>query len=178
MIEGKLAVLRFQIKIKDELEAMASSSEVLQSTSNSVENGIVPEASSTIDANVTREKAKELSSDLKSITQLYNEYAVPFKLWEVLLYLSDCVCRFVQPQIFLIWLLLLTLIDNEQLLGVLQRLLNFSIESYSELFTSMYCLVDGKNRCIVWLVFSERKIEICGCHTHHKFATLIFSSVK
>lgn len=70
---------------------MASSSEVLQSTSNSVENGIVPEASSTIDANVTREKAKELSSDLKSITQLYNEYAVPFKLWEVLLYLSDCV---------------------------------------------------------------------------------------
>lgn len=107
MIEGKLAVLRFQIKIKDELEAMASSSEVLQSTSNSVENGIVPEDISTIDANVTREKAKELSSDLKSITQLYNEYAVPFKLWEVFLSLSDCVCRFVQLQIFLIWLLML-----------------------------------------------------------------------
>ncbi|WJX54374.1 hypothetical protein P8452_40263 [Trifolium repens] len=88
MLEGKLAVLRFQIKIKEELEAMASSSEVLHSTSNSVENGLVPEASSTVDANfanAAREKANELSSDLKSITQLYNEYAVPFKLWETCL---------------------------------------------------------------------------------------------
>ncbi|PNY16164.1 nuclear pore complex protein Nup155-like protein, partial [Trifolium pratense] len=88
MLEGKLAVLRFQIKIKEELEAMASSSEVLHSTSNSVENGLVPETSSTVDANfanAAREKANELSSDLKSITQLYNEYAVPFKLWETCL---------------------------------------------------------------------------------------------
>lgn len=66
---------------------MASRSEVLHSTSNSIENGLVPEGSSTVDANfanATREKAKELSSDVKSITQLYNEYAVPFELWEVL----------------------------------------------------------------------------------------------
>jgi hypothetical protein len=129
MLEGKLAVLRFQIKIKEELEAMASSSEVLHSTSNSVENGLVPEASSTVDANfanAAREKANELSSDLKSITQLYNEYAVPFKLWEVLFSLSGsvCVCRFVQLQIFLFWLL--TLFDNEHL-GVLQSLLSFGI---------------------------------------------------
>jgi nuclear pore complex protein Nup155 len=95
MLEGKLAVLRFQIKIKEELEHMASSSEVLHSTSNYVENGLVSDASPTVDANfanATREKAKELSSDLKSITQLYNEYAVPFKLWEVLLSLSGCMC--------------------------------------------------------------------------------------
>ncbi|KAI3696314.1 hypothetical protein L1987_79326 [Smallanthus sonchifolius] len=32
-----------------------------------------------------KEKAKELSLDLKSITQLYNEYAVPFELWEICL---------------------------------------------------------------------------------------------
>lgn len=86
LLEGKLAVLRFQIKIKEELEAMASRSEVLPSTSDSVQNGLVPEGSSTANANslnATREKAKELSSDVKSITQLYNEYAVPFELWEV-----------------------------------------------------------------------------------------------
>lgn len=92
LLEGKLAVLRFQIKIKEELEAIASRSDVLHSTSNSVENGLVPEGSSTVDtnfANAMRDKAKELSSDVKSITQLYNEYAVPFELWEVLsLYLS------------------------------------------------------------------------------------------
>jgi nuclear pore complex protein Nup155 len=77
MLEGKLAVLRFQIKIKEELEHMASSSEVLHSTSNYVENGLVSDASPTVDANfanATREKAKELSSDLKSITQLHNEF--------------------------------------------------------------------------------------------------------
>lgn len=33
-----------------------------------------------------KDKAKELALDLKSITQLYNEYAVPFKLWEVCLF--------------------------------------------------------------------------------------------
>ena len=87
MLEGKLAVLRFQIKIKEELESVASRSDVLPGTSDSAENGVVPEGSSTADANfanATREKAKELASDVKSITQLYNEYAVPFGLWEVL----------------------------------------------------------------------------------------------
>lgn len=87
LLEGKLAVLRFQIKIKEELESMASRSDVLPSTSGSTENGVIPEGSSTADANfvnATREKAEELASDVKSITQLYNEYAVPFGLWEVL----------------------------------------------------------------------------------------------
>ncbi|MED6180531.1 hypothetical protein PIB30_011043 [Stylosanthes scabra] len=88
LLEGKLAVLRFQIKIKEEVEAMASRSEVAPSTSDSIQHGAVPEGSSTADANfanVIREKAKELSSDVKSITQLYNEYAVPFELWETCL---------------------------------------------------------------------------------------------
>lgn len=87
LLEGKLAVLRFQIKIREELEALASRSEVLPATSDSVPNGLVPERSSATDANIAnaaQEKAKELSSDVKSITQLYNEYAVPFELWEVL----------------------------------------------------------------------------------------------
>lgn len=64
LLEGKLAVLRFQIKIKEELEALASRSEILPSTSDSVPNGSVPERSSTADANIAngaQEKAKELS---------------------------------------------------------------------------------------------------------------------
>ncbi|KAF7808616.1 nuclear pore complex protein NUP155 [Senna tora] len=88
LLEGKLAVLRFQIKTKEELEALVSRSEVLPATSDSAPNGLVPERSSTADANIAnaaREKAKELSSDVKSITQLYNEYAVPFELWEICL---------------------------------------------------------------------------------------------
>ncbi|KAE9613889.1 putative nucleoporin, Nup155, WD40/YVTN repeat-like-containing domain-containing protein [Lupinus albus] len=87
LLEGKLAVLQFQIKVKEELEAMALRSEVLPSMSDSDENGLVPEDSSanTDFANATREKAKELSSDVKSITQLYNEYAIPFELWEICL---------------------------------------------------------------------------------------------
>ncbi len=86
MLEGKLAVLRFQIKIKEELEAIASRLEASPGTSESVQNEL-PENNLTADANIAnaaREKAKELSLDLKSITQLYNEYAVPFELWEVL----------------------------------------------------------------------------------------------
>lgn len=87
MLEGKLAVLRFQIKIKEELEAIASRSEISPSMSDSVATGVAPESSSAADvnfANAAREKAKELSLEVKSITQLYNEYAVPFELWEVL----------------------------------------------------------------------------------------------
>ena len=85
MLEGKLAVLRFQIKIKQELEALVSRAEDLPGASES--NGTDPNITSTNDSNfvnIAREKSKELSLDLKSITQLYNEYAVPFELWEVL----------------------------------------------------------------------------------------------
>ncbi|KAA8532506.1 hypothetical protein F0562_032678 [Nyssa sinensis] len=88
LLEGKLAVLRFQIKIKEELEAIASRLEVSSSTSESAPIDSSPDSSCTVDANFVqsiREKAKELSLDLKSITQLYNEYAVPFELWEICL---------------------------------------------------------------------------------------------
>ncbi|XP_048318324.2 nuclear pore complex protein NUP155 isoform X1 [Ziziphus jujuba] len=88
LLEGKLAVLRFQIKIKEELEAIASRLEASSVSSESVQNGTLPNGRLTGDsnlANIAREKAKELSLDLKSITQLYNEYAVPFELWEICL---------------------------------------------------------------------------------------------
>lgn len=88
LLEGKLAVLQFQIKIKEELEAIASRMELSAGASESVENGSVPNTSVTADASLVKaaeEKAKELSLDLKSITQLYNEYAVPFELWEICL---------------------------------------------------------------------------------------------
>lgn len=85
-LEGKLAVLRFQMKIKEELEALASRIEAVPSTSDSVQNEMIPDndlvANSSI-ANTARQKAQELSLELKTITQLYNEYAVPFELWEV-----------------------------------------------------------------------------------------------
>ncbi|KAG2701550.1 hypothetical protein I3760_06G050800 [Carya illinoinensis] len=88
LLEGKLAVLRFQIKIKEELEAIASRLDASPGTSESAQNEL-PESSLTADAanvpSAAREKAKELSLELKSITQLYNEYAVPFELWEICL---------------------------------------------------------------------------------------------
>ncbi|XP_050373676.1 nuclear pore complex protein NUP155 [Argentina anserina] len=86
LLEGKLAVLRFQIKIKQELEALVSRAEDLPGASEA--NGIDTNSTSTADSNfvnIAREKTKELSLDLKSITQLYNEYAVPFELWEICL---------------------------------------------------------------------------------------------
>lgn len=94
LLEGKLAVLRFQIKIKEELEAIASRLEASSVASESVQNGTIPNGRLTGDANlanIARAKAKELSLDLKSITQLYNEYAVPFELWEVLAF-PLCIC--------------------------------------------------------------------------------------
>ncbi|KAK4765177.1 hypothetical protein SAY86_026267 [Trapa natans] len=84
LLEGKLAVLRFQIKIREELEAIVSRYDTPAETSDSTQaNGDVTVDQNYIDA--AREKAKELSLDLKSITQLYNEYAAPFELWEVCL---------------------------------------------------------------------------------------------
>ncbi|KAJ9135718.1 hypothetical protein P3X46_032870 [Hevea brasiliensis] len=86
LLEGKLVVLRFQIKIKEELEAIASTLESSSSMSEPIQNGSVPDNNANVEyVKVVREKAKELSLDLKSITQLYNEYAVPFELWEVCL---------------------------------------------------------------------------------------------
>ncbi|KAK4350075.1 hypothetical protein RND71_029388 [Anisodus tanguticus] len=80
LLDGKLAVLQFQIKIKDELDAMASRLETSTSTSESGPGATSPNMS-----NILREKAKELSMELKSITQLYNDYAVPFEIWEICL---------------------------------------------------------------------------------------------
>ncbi|CAN0877102.1 Nuclear pore complex protein NUP155 [Linum grandiflorum] len=88
LLEGKLAVLRFQIKIKDELEAIASATETSSPMIEEEENGSAPvdDNNNSVElANVALEKAKELSLELKSITELYNDYAVPFELWEICL---------------------------------------------------------------------------------------------
>lgn len=86
LVESKLAVLRFQIRIREELEATASRIEDSSNTSNLPAVDPFPQRDLVGDANLAkeaREKARELSLDLKSITQLYNDYAVPFELWEV-----------------------------------------------------------------------------------------------
>ena len=86
MLEAKLTVLKFQMKIKEELDSIASSLDDVQSITESLQNNSFLHSNHMADANfaiAAREKAKELSLELKSITQLYNEYAVPFRLWEV-----------------------------------------------------------------------------------------------
>ncbi|CAG7866978.1 unnamed protein product [Brassica rapa] len=88
LLEGKLAVLQFQIKIRDKLEAIASSLESSVAMQDSDQNEPVLDGDSSDDsslANAANEKAMELSLELKNITQLYNEYAVPFELWEICL---------------------------------------------------------------------------------------------
>ncbi|KAI0494950.1 hypothetical protein KFK09_025096 [Dendrobium nobile] len=88
MLEAKLAVLRFQMKVKEELESIAFKLEGLQVTSESHPNDPFPRGNLVFDANtakIARDKAKELELNLKSITQLYNDYAVPFQLWEICL---------------------------------------------------------------------------------------------
>ncbi|KAI8560618.1 hypothetical protein RHMOL_Rhmol04G0271800 [Rhododendron molle] len=90
LLEGKLAVLGFQIKIKKELEVMASKLEATPSTSESAPSDSSPDGSHVPDVNFVhsiKEKVKEVSLDLKSITQLYNEYAVPLELWEICLHM-------------------------------------------------------------------------------------------
>lgn len=92
LLEGKLAVLRFQIKIKEELQGVVSRVEDLPGASES--GGTTGDSNF---VNIARGKAKELSLDLKSITQLYNDYAVPFELWEVLAFsLLPINCAFLR----------------------------------------------------------------------------------
>lgn len=81
-------MVRFQIKIREELEAIASRSEASTGTSESGENEETPVRREANVASSMKEKVKELSFELKSITQLYNDYAVPYELWEVDLSLS------------------------------------------------------------------------------------------
>eukprot|EP01018_Ginkgo_biloba_P001309 Gb_24664 [translate_table: standard] len=89
LLEGKLAVLRFQMKIKEELERIVSRIEALPETDEaSLSNDPFPARNIVAEDNLARaarEKATEISVELKSITQLYNEYAVPFELWEICL---------------------------------------------------------------------------------------------
>lgn len=87
LLEGKLAVLRFQMQIKQELELMAARVQNIPSSPLSPSDPF-PRDSVLADAETAKaakDKAKELSLNLKSITQLYNDYAVPFNLWEVCL---------------------------------------------------------------------------------------------
>lgn len=92
LLEGKLAVLRFQVKIKDALNHIASTlpSAPLEPGVNGshmpMEEDGFPFARVFADesrAQAAKDKADELCAELKSITQLYNDYAVRFELWEV-----------------------------------------------------------------------------------------------
>lgn len=85
LLEGKLAVVRFQMTIREHLEATASRLEARTGTSASGENEETLVRHEANLASSLREKVKELSLELKSITQLYNDYAVPNELWEVCL---------------------------------------------------------------------------------------------
>ncbi|KAK9277396.1 hypothetical protein L1049_006939 [Liquidambar formosana] len=60
LLEGKLAVLRFQIKIKEELETMASRLEATPGTSESGQNEPFPESSMAADANFSNTVCLEM----------------------------------------------------------------------------------------------------------------------
>ncbi len=89
LLEAKLAVVRFQLKIQGVLNQIAAkhpSAPQDASATNGLQTYMEegPEASSEdIRSLVAKEKAQELGTELKSITQLYNDYAVKFELWEV-----------------------------------------------------------------------------------------------
>lgn len=86
MLEAKLSVLRFQMKLKEELEALATRLDSVPSSSH--QDDSFPDQNIFRDAEnakKARDAANELSVDLKNVTQLYNEFAVPFELWEVCL---------------------------------------------------------------------------------------------
>lgn len=88
MLEAKLAVLRFQMRIKEELESLAFKLEGRHGTGETHPNDPFPRGNLVYDgdtAKIARDKATELQLNLKSITQLYNDYAVPFQLWEICL---------------------------------------------------------------------------------------------
>lgn len=71
------------MRVRDEFELMAS-----RSTPVGGEQGdALPSSSLPMDAEDVAAKAKELSLNLKSINQLYNDYALPYKLWEVISHL-------------------------------------------------------------------------------------------
>lgn len=89
LLEGKLAVLRFQIKIKEELEILIGKSEAAQgnvSGDTSMKDSFPSKKVLAEEVIVAaKEKLEDLRQDLKSISQLYNDYAVPFEMWEVCL---------------------------------------------------------------------------------------------
>ena len=90
LLEGKLAVLRFQLKIKEALDRLASGGSADEGGNAPMEEDGFPLSRAFSGAFVdesrvhaAREKSEELSTELKSITQLYNDYACRFELWEV-----------------------------------------------------------------------------------------------
>ncbi|KAJ4820016.1 Nuclear pore complex protein Nup155 [Rhynchospora pubera] len=81
ILEDKLTVLGLQMRIRDEFELMASRSRAVPGEQENVSS----HGSLAIDAQDVSAKVKELSLNLKSINQMYNDYALPYKLWEVCL---------------------------------------------------------------------------------------------
>ncbi|XP_042458197.1 nuclear pore complex protein NUP155-like isoform X2 [Zingiber officinale] len=88
LLEAKHAVLRFQIKIKEQLEPIVSMLENTPGSSEIAPDDPSPWSNLIVNENIAesaKERVKELSQELKSISQLYNEFAIPFKLWEICL---------------------------------------------------------------------------------------------
>ena len=88
LLEGKLAVLRFQIRIKEELELLVRRSEGnhtgdLSDTlmKDSFPGSMVLAEEAALVA--AKEKLEDIQKDPKSISQLYNDFAVPYEIWEV-----------------------------------------------------------------------------------------------
>ncbi|KAJ4973207.1 hypothetical protein NE237_006381 [Protea cynaroides] len=92
-LEGKLAVLLFQIKIKEELEAIASGVEASSGTNESAPDDSAPREICSLAPilQAQHRKRSKSYSEFEKYHQLYNDRAVPFELWEVNLFFC-CVC--------------------------------------------------------------------------------------
>eukprot|EP00850_Spirogloea_muscicola_P013590 SM000093S24401 [mRNA] locus=s93:175800:183708:+ [translate_table: standard] len=83
LLEDKLAVLQFQIHIRDDLarQGLAMTGLLYDWKASRLDaSRMEGEEGAELDAAV-----QELSEEVKSVTQLYNDYAVPFERWEVCL---------------------------------------------------------------------------------------------
>lgn len=90
LLEDKLAVLRFQTRVRDELLAAASrrGSQAQDAESSGPDRAQAEEEDGAGGASPDADPAamaEELAEELKSITQLYNDYALPAGLWELCL---------------------------------------------------------------------------------------------
>lgn len=81
--QDKQKVLRFQIRIRDTLLQLSTSNRDESSQANDMSTNFTEDKRDL--ARRAKEKAEELQDEFKNISDLYNDFAMPFQLWEMCL---------------------------------------------------------------------------------------------